>query len=63
MLPVTLPLWLLLNYLSPPTGFDISEHTSVVCIAYGLESTGQASVQSRLVYSLHENAIYLCLRK
>jgi len=63
LLPVTLSLWLFLNYLSPPAGFDIPENTSVVCIAQGLESTEQACVQSRLVYSLHENAFYLCLRR
>ena len=63
MLPVALPLWLFLDYLSPPAGFDIPKNASVVCIAYGLESTGQAWVQSRLVYSLRENAFYLCLRK
>lgn len=63
ILPEPLSLWLFLDYLSPPTGFDISENTSVVCIAYGLESIGQACVQGRLVYSLRENAFYLCLRK
>ncbi len=63
MLPKTLPLWLFLNYFSPSTGFNISENTGVVCTAYGLESIGQACVQSRMVYSLNENTSYLCLRK
>lgn len=68
MLPVALPLWLFLNYLSPPTGFDVPENTSVVCIAYKVESTGQADMQSRLVHifqdknvtCVHEDSIY-CL--
>lgn len=62
-IPVTLRLWLFLNYLSPPAGFDIPENTSVVCIAYGLESAGQACVQIRLIYNLQENGSYLYLRK
>ncbi len=57
------PLVAFLNYLSPPAGFDIPENTSVVCIAYGLESAGQACVQIRLIYNLQENGSYLYLRK